>query len=153
MNSASISTANCRASAILDKGQQSVKGMNSGSEGFVTVDLILTVQKPSREIRKGPWLPDRRIHEPAGRLPSHKRAGSTGKRSSCGYGWRVCPSDRSGAGASTKVNEPRAAGSRQDSPILANWDWGRISHLKRSAAGEPMSYGQVICLELRSFVR
>jgi len=48
MNSASISTANCRASAILDKGQQSVKEMNSGSEGFVTVDLILTVQKPEQ---------------------------------------------------------------------------------------------------------
>jgi ssDNA-binding Zn-finger/Zn-ribbon topoisomerase 1 len=34
--------------AILDKGQRSVKGLNSGSEGVVTVDLILTVQKPSR---------------------------------------------------------------------------------------------------------
>ena len=33
--------------AILDKGQRSVKGLNSGSEGVVTVDLILTVQKPS----------------------------------------------------------------------------------------------------------
>ncbi len=32
--------------AILDKGQRSVKGLNSGSEGVVTVDLILTVQKP-----------------------------------------------------------------------------------------------------------
>jgi hypothetical protein len=31
---------------ILDKGQRSVKGLNSGSEGVVTVDLILTVQKP-----------------------------------------------------------------------------------------------------------
>ncbi len=31
--------------AILDKGQRSVKGLNSGSEGVVTVDLILTVQK------------------------------------------------------------------------------------------------------------
>ena len=32
--------------AILDKGQRSVKGLNSGSEGVVTVDLIVTVQKP-----------------------------------------------------------------------------------------------------------
>lgn len=32
--------------AILDKGQRSVKGLNSGSEGVVTVDLVLTVQKP-----------------------------------------------------------------------------------------------------------
>jgi hypothetical protein len=34
--------------AILDKGQRSVKGPNSGSEGVVTVDLVLTVQKPAR---------------------------------------------------------------------------------------------------------
>ena len=34
--------------AILDKGQRSVKGLNSGSEGVVTVDLILTLQKPKR---------------------------------------------------------------------------------------------------------
>lgn len=33
--------------AILDKGQRSVKGLNSGSESVVTVDLILTVQKPT----------------------------------------------------------------------------------------------------------
>lgn len=33
--------------AILDKGQRSVKGLNSGSEEVVTVDLILTVQKPT----------------------------------------------------------------------------------------------------------
>lgn len=33
--------------AILDKGQRSVKGLNSGAEGVVTVDLILTVQKPA----------------------------------------------------------------------------------------------------------
>lgn len=33
--------------AILDKGQRSVKGLNSGTESVVTVDLILTVQKPS----------------------------------------------------------------------------------------------------------
>lgn len=32
--------------AILDKGQRSVKGLSSGSEGVVTVDLIITVQKP-----------------------------------------------------------------------------------------------------------
>jgi 16S rRNA G966 N2-methylase RsmD len=38
--------------AILDKGQRSVKGLNSGSESVVTVDLILTVQKPlNREER------------------------------------------------------------------------------------------------------
>ena len=35
--------------ATLDKGQRSVKGLNSGSESVVTVDLILTVQKPSAE--------------------------------------------------------------------------------------------------------
>lgn len=33
--------------AILDKGQRSVKGLSSGSEGVVTVDLVLTVQKPA----------------------------------------------------------------------------------------------------------
>ena len=33
--------------AILDKGQRSVKGLNSGSEGVVTVDLIVTLQKPA----------------------------------------------------------------------------------------------------------
>jgi 16S rRNA G966 N2-methylase RsmD len=33
--------------AILDKGQRSVKGLSSGSESVVTVDLILTVQKPA----------------------------------------------------------------------------------------------------------
>lgn len=32
--------------AILDKGQRSVKGLNSGSEGVVTVDLVVTVKKP-----------------------------------------------------------------------------------------------------------
>lgn len=32
--------------AILDKGQRSVKGLASGSESVVTVDLIITVQKP-----------------------------------------------------------------------------------------------------------
>ena len=35
--------------AILDKGQRSVKGLNSGSEGVVTVDLIVTVQKPAED--------------------------------------------------------------------------------------------------------
>ena len=34
--------------ASLDKGQRSVKGLNSGSEGVVTVSLILTVQKPAQ---------------------------------------------------------------------------------------------------------
>lgn len=32
--------------AILDKGQRSVKGLNSGSESVVTVDLVMTLQKP-----------------------------------------------------------------------------------------------------------
>lgn len=36
--------------AILDKGQRSVKGLNSGSEGVVTVDLIVTVQKPAASV-------------------------------------------------------------------------------------------------------
>lgn len=35
--------------AVLDKGQRSVKGLNSGSEAVVTVDLILTVQKPRKK--------------------------------------------------------------------------------------------------------
>ena len=34
--------------AILDNGQRSVKGLNSGSEDVVTVDLIVTVQKPAK---------------------------------------------------------------------------------------------------------
>ena len=33
--------------AILDKGQRSIKGLNSGSESVVTVDLVLTMQKPA----------------------------------------------------------------------------------------------------------
>jgi hypothetical protein len=33
--------------AILDKGQRSVKGLNSGTESVATVDLVLTVQKPT----------------------------------------------------------------------------------------------------------
>ncbi len=39
--------------AILDKGQRSVKGLNSGSEGVVTVDLVLTVQKPVKSEERG----------------------------------------------------------------------------------------------------
>ncbi len=31
---------------ILDKGQRSVKGLNSGSESVATLDLVVTVQKP-----------------------------------------------------------------------------------------------------------
>jgi hypothetical protein len=38
--------------AILDKGQRSVKGLNSGSEGVVTVDLIVTLQKPDRAVNR-----------------------------------------------------------------------------------------------------
>lgn len=38
--------------AILDKGQRSVKGLNSGSEGVVTVDLIMTVEKPKEAMAK-----------------------------------------------------------------------------------------------------
>ncbi|MGF6699014.1 16S rRNA G966 N2-methylase RsmD [Paraburkholderia sp. MM5496-R1] len=32
--------------SVLDKGQRSVKGLASGSEGVATVDLVLTVRKP-----------------------------------------------------------------------------------------------------------
>ena len=32
--------------ALLDKGQRSVKGLASGREGVVTIDLVLTVRKP-----------------------------------------------------------------------------------------------------------
>ena len=39
--------------AILDKGQRSVKGLNSGSEGVVTVDLIVTMQKPAETEETG----------------------------------------------------------------------------------------------------
>lgn len=43
--------------AILDKGQRSVKGLNSGSEGVVTVDLVVTVRKPdAAECREAPRL-------------------------------------------------------------------------------------------------
>lgn len=41
--------------AILDKGQRSVKGLNSGSEGVVTVDLVMTVQKPEQEGSHGEY--------------------------------------------------------------------------------------------------
>lgn len=37
--------------AILDKGQRSVKGLNSGSEKVVTVDLILTLKKTAISIK------------------------------------------------------------------------------------------------------
>lgn len=40
--------------AILDKGQRSVKGLNSGSESVVTVDLILTVEKPKESHSEQP---------------------------------------------------------------------------------------------------
>ena len=36
--------------ALLDKGQRSVKGLKSGSEGVVTVDLILTVERPANGV-------------------------------------------------------------------------------------------------------
>ena len=39
--------------ALLDKGQRSVKGLNSGSEGVVTVDLVLTVQRPRKGVGTG----------------------------------------------------------------------------------------------------
>lgn len=42
--------------AILDKGQRSVKGLNSGSEGVVTVDLVLTVQKPARRMTEARYV-------------------------------------------------------------------------------------------------
>jgi len=67
--------------AILDKGQRSVKGLNSGSESVVTVDLILTVQKPgpadaaddAHELRDGDTqrLIVEAIHELNDRNPSH----------------------------------------------------------------------------------
>ncbi len=40
--------------SVLDKGQRSVKGLASGSESVVTVDLVMTVRKPGR----GEDLPD-----------------------------------------------------------------------------------------------
>ncbi len=35
--------------SVLDKGQRSVKGLVSGSEGVVTVDLVMTVRKPATD--------------------------------------------------------------------------------------------------------
>ena len=49
--------------AILDKGQRSVKGLNSGKEGVVTADLILTIRKPSRDSNM--HLPLRLVEENA----------------------------------------------------------------------------------------
>ena len=43
--------------AILDKGQRSVKGLNSGTEGVVTVDLIMTIQKPAESEGTGRTVP------------------------------------------------------------------------------------------------
>ena len=43
--------------ATLDKGQRSVKGLNSGSEGVVTVDLIVTVRKPAESEGTGRAVP------------------------------------------------------------------------------------------------
>lgn len=36
--------------SILDKGQRSVKGLSSGFENVVTLDLIITFQKPNEEV-------------------------------------------------------------------------------------------------------
>ena len=75
--------------AILDKGQRSVKGLNSGLESVVTVDLILTVQKPAktenaadaRELRNGDTqrLITEAVTELSGddRTPSHVYAVGT----------------------------------------------------------------------------
>ena len=38
---------------VLDKGQRSVKGLNSGKEGVATLDLIVTLQKPAKKGRRG----------------------------------------------------------------------------------------------------
>ncbi len=64
--------------AILDKGQRSVKGLNSGSEGVVTVDLILTLRKgggtgtarPGRSLSKGDAA--RLVREAVAALPEGK---------------------------------------------------------------------------------
>lgn len=45
--------------AVLDKGQRSVKGLSSGSEGVVTVDLIITVQKPADTVAGDAPEPER----------------------------------------------------------------------------------------------
>jgi hypothetical protein len=52
--------------AILDKGQRSVKGLNSGSEGVVTVDLVMALQKSAQADNSHP--PDTRAHADAGEL-------------------------------------------------------------------------------------
>jgi len=38
---------------LLDKGQRSVKGLNSGKEGVVTADLVLTFRRNTRPVRNG----------------------------------------------------------------------------------------------------
>ncbi len=43
--------------AILDKGQRSVKGLNSGREGVATLDLIVTVRKPIKPINRRAQTP------------------------------------------------------------------------------------------------
>jgi 16S rRNA G966 N2-methylase RsmD len=65
--------------AILDKGQRSVKGLNSGSESVVTVDLIFTARKRDqtekaedvRELRNGDT--NRLINEAIRELPADVR--------------------------------------------------------------------------------
>jgi 16S rRNA G966 N2-methylase RsmD len=64
--------------AILDKGQRSVKGLNSGSEGVVTVDLVVTVQKPVRALEPDQSEltqadPDELIADALASLPLHTR--------------------------------------------------------------------------------
>lgn len=62
--------------AILDKGQRSVKGLNSGSESVATVDLVLTMQKPEHNESAADAHPLRNgdmrqlIAESIGELPS-----------------------------------------------------------------------------------
>ncbi len=63
--------------AILDKGQRSVKGLNSGSEGVVTVDLVLTVRKDGSTDRPcGRPLSDedaeRLVRDGVARMPATK---------------------------------------------------------------------------------
>lgn len=66
--------------AVLDKGQRSVKGLNSGTENVVTVDLILTVQKPqenepaqdAHELRSGDT--ERLIAQAIEQLPASEAA-------------------------------------------------------------------------------
>ena len=60
--------------AILDKGQRSVKGLNSGSEGVVTVDLIVTVQKPARGEGTGEGCVARRRRYGRADQGGHRRA-------------------------------------------------------------------------------